>query len=215
MATTNKMGIPYPASTDLVTDGATNMKDIADQVDFKVGYVKVIPTVTGTGATVASNGTITVASGSTSVTITCFTADFEVYDVVISDLTFNLDSGMLLQLRTGTSTSATGYYVSSLYGAGFYNGAGVTGASGANQANFDANFLSSSNGGGGGKITLFNPFLAKPTSIVVAATDPRTGGNGRLMASGFHNVSTSYNQLVLSSPANFTRARIAIYAYNI
>ena len=39
MGTTSKMNIPYPENNDFVADGATNMKDIADQVDAKTGLI--------------------------------------------------------------------------------------------------------------------------------------------------------------------------------
>jgi len=39
MPTTTKMAIPYPSSTDLVKDGATNMGSMATQIDAKTGLI--------------------------------------------------------------------------------------------------------------------------------------------------------------------------------
>lgn len=216
MGTTSKMGIDYPASTDFVKDGATNMQTIADRIDFKSGLIKIVPTVSGTGASVASNGTVTVASGGTSFTvINAFSADFEAYEIVITDMTLSTDAGILFQLRTSTTTSTTAYYTVNGYGAANYNGLGSTVSSVANQTSFDPNVLSGAGGGGGGRFTLFNPFLAKKTVITGVGSDARTTGNGRLSFSGFHDLSTSYVSLVVSSAANFTRCRLAVYGLNI
>lgn len=216
MGTTSKMGINYPVSTEFVKDGATAMQTMADRIDLVSGLVKIIPTVSGTGASVAANGTVTVASGGTSFTIiNAFNADFEAYEVVISDLTLSTDTGINLQLRTATTTSTTGYYYMTQYGAANYNGAGLTTSSSANQANWDPNILAGAGGGGGAKMTLINPFLAKKTTISGIGTDARTTGNARGAFSGFHDPATSYVSLVISSPANFTRCRVAVYGWNI
>lgn len=181
------------------------------------GLVQVIPTsVSGTGATLLSSGTVFVANGSTSFTIVnCFNATYDVYEVVISDMTLSTDAGILFQLRTLNTTSATAYYYSNGYGANFYNGTGApTVVSLANQANWDLGILAGSAGGGGAKVTIANPYLSKKTTISGVGTDPRTTGNGRLSFSGFHDLATAYVSLVISSPANFNRCRVSIYGYN-
>lgn len=181
----------------------------------QIGLWKIVPTVSGTGATVDATGTVTVASGSTSFTIiNAFNADFESYEIVLSDLTLSTDSGINLQLRTATTTSTTGYYYMTQFGAANYNGAGLTTTSAANQTVWDPNILAGTGGGGGAKITLINPFLAKKTTISAIGTDARATGNARGAFSGFHDPATSYVSLVISSPANFTRCRVSVYGYN-
>jgi hypothetical protein len=179
------------------------------------GMVQVVPTVSGSGTSVSLTGTVTVVSGTTSFILNCFNSTYEVYDIVLSDLSLSSDAGVQVQLRTGTTTSATGYYYAHTYGAGFYNGtAAPTTVSLANQTSFNTDIVSGSSVAAGGRLTVFNPFLAKRTSIFVQNTDPRTSGNARLGASGFHSEAVSYNQIVFSSSSNFTRCRVSVYGYN-
>jgi len=186
------------------------------------GLVKIKPTsVSGTGASLLDNGTVKVSSGGTTFTIVgCFNADFESYEVVVSN--YKPASGtqtLALQLRTGTTTSATGYYYAASYGSNNYSGtASPTTASLANQTSFGTDILSASDAGfaSGMRITIINPFLAVRTSICGLSVDARTGGNARLGFSGFHDVATSYDQLVFvnSNSVNITSATVQIYGYN-
>jgi hypothetical protein len=179
------------------------------------GLVKIIPTVSGTGASVDSTGTITVSSGTTSFTvIDAFNSNFEAYEIVVSDLTLSTDAGIAMQLRTSTTTSTTGYYYMASYGAAFYSGSGLTTTSSANQTSWDLFTLAGSGGGGGARFTLVNPFLSKKTTLSGGSTDARSTGNARMPITGFHDPSTSYTSFVLSSAANFTRCRVSVYGYN-
>ena len=184
----------------------------------QIGLWKVTPTsVSGTGASIQSDGSVLVASGGNTFTITgCFNGDFEAYQIVITDMTLSTDSSIFLQLRTGSTTSATAYYYGWLIGSAFYNGTGTTASSLTNQTVYDARILATTGGGGGGVINIFFPFLSKPTTFATVSSDARTGGAAVFGASGFHNVSTSYTSLVFTnSPvANFTRCRVSIYGYN-
>jgi hypothetical protein len=182
-----------------------------------VGMWKITPTsVTGTGASIQSDGSVLVASGGTTFTILgAFPTDFQVFDVVINDYTLSGDAGCNFQLRTGVTTSNTGYYFGNVFGSGFYNGTGSSFSSLANQTSFDPRMISGTGGGGGGRITLYNVNLAKPTGVTVQATDPRVGGSAMFSSSGYHSVATAYDQIVFNvSGVNFTRARVSIYGYN-
>lgn len=184
------------------------------------GLVKMIPTVSGTGATVSSTGTITVASGGNSVTISnCFTSSFDVYDVIVSN--FLPASGtevLAIQLRAGSSTSNTGYYYGTTYGGNSYSGTTtVTTVGSANASSWGTDILASASGNPAGfRCTIFNPYQNSKSSYVGQSNDARTGGNARLGFSGFHNVSASYDSLVLfaSNSANISTLTVQIYGYN-
>lgn len=215
-------GFPYPLGTDPVGQGAQDIEDLATAVEQYLetyqGLVKIVPSsVSGTGTSISPTGTITVASGSTTFTITdCFNANFEAYQIVFSDMTLSVDAGINVQLRTSAgSTSNTGYYWGWLIGSGFYSGTGTQAQSSANQGSHDPRILADSGGGSGAILNVFNPFLSKRTSFSTSGADARIGGASVFGASGFHNVSTSYTSLVVNSGgASFVRCRVAIYGYN-
>jgi hypothetical protein len=181
----------------------------------QVGLWKITPTaVSGTGATIQSDGSVLVVSGGTTFTITnCFTTDFQVYQVIINDLTLSSITSVDFQLRTATTTSATGYYTSNAFISAQYGGTTYSGTSAANATTFGTRMISTTSGGGGGKITFFNPFLATSTGIMTEVFDPRTGGAAIIQTSGFHNVAASHPSLVLNSAANFTKCRVSVYGY--
>lgn len=180
-----------------------------------VGLWKITPSsVSGTGATIQSDGSVLVASGGTTFTITdAFNTDYQTFQVVINDLILASDAGINFQLRTATTTSTTGYYYGTSYGGGFYAGA-ANSATGANAANWDVRIISGSGGGGAAFITFYNPNLAKPTSITYTSVDARVNGAPIYGGSGYHSVSTAYSSLVFNSTPNFTRCRVSIYGYN-
>ena len=210
------MGIPYPASTDYVSDGATDMQAIADQVDLKTGLIKITPSaVSGTGASIQSDGSVLVATGGTTFTITdAFPTSFQVFQVVVNDMILSADAGINLQLRTATTTSITGYYYGAAYSQGFYV-AGTNHEMGVNANQLLPRMISGTGGGGGGTLMFYNVNLAKPTGYTYIAMDPRAGGAAVFGGSGYHSVSTAYSSIVFNSGGpNFTRCRVSIYGYN-
>lgn len=106
MATTSKMSIPYPAATDFVKDGATDMQAIADQVDLRSGLVKIIPTG-ATNGTVAANGDVTMNNTITSVTIAnAFSADY--YNYLVQVVGGSSSANNVLTIQVGATV--TNYY---------------------------------------------------------------------------------------------------------
>jgi hypothetical protein len=118
MPTTTKMGIVYPASTDLVKDGATAMGTISTTIDAKTGLV-FLNTTTFTGVTSASFPTNT------------FTSAFTDYRVII-ELTNSAASGNNnLRFRTaGSDNTNANYQEQRIYAtgssAGYYRAGNAT-----------------------------------------------------------------------------------------
>lgn len=116
MAGTTTNGLPYPESTDFVTDGAQAIEDLAVDVDERIGlYMIRTCTVTSTGGTAASasNGVITIGNGNTLVTISdAFSANYDNYRIVFSGIDFST-SGNLHFFTLGslnTNYFGTTYY---------------------------------------------------------------------------------------------------------
>ena len=107
MGSTSKMGIPYPAATDYVSDGATDMQAIADQVDLRSGLVKIVPTVSGTGTSVATNGDVTLTAAPEPY-ITCFTDNFAHYRITGNFTAFtSAIANIAIRLANGTTPNNT------------------------------------------------------------------------------------------------------------
>jgi len=211
MATTDKMGIPYPASTDYVTDGATNMQDIAEQVDLKTGLIKITPTsVSGTGTSIAANGDVIVSSGSTTVQINgVFSADFVNYKIVISEYSGASGNNPAVSMgtaKTGSSHKWAGFFISS---AGAFTGQGSSGTD-----SFNCPIVTRGTSDyAGGEITLFNPFLAQDTAFTCLGNDSDNAAIGRYMT-GRHVANTSYTDFLITTAGNINTMRISIYGYN-
>jgi hypothetical protein len=195
-------------SSDFVKDG------------WQAGLWKITPTsVSGTGATIATNGSVLVASGGTSVTLEgVFSADYENYEVICSNWRGSAVATLQIQLRVGGLTSATGYYYSTSFGANNYSGTvTMTAVGAANQTVFNTDALCGTGAGSasGAKVTLYQPNLASTTGFTGLAVDQRTSGNGRHGFTGFHSATTAYTGLVISgSSGNFTSLTVSVYGYN-
>ena len=148
-----------------------------------------------------------VGTGVSSVTVTdAFTSEFENYLVTLSGGTVSVSNAdIAVQLRTGSTTSATGYYSSLIY----WSGAAI------NTFNLD-NSTQWLNAGGGAttsarmRCEVSGPFLAQPTGFF--AVTPRNDIRGT--SSGFHSPSTSYNSIVVTpNGATLTGGTIRVYGY--
>jgi hypothetical protein len=89
MPTTTKMGIAYPASTDLVKDGATNMGTIATTVDAKTGLVLI--------------STTTFSAVSQQIVTNCFSSLYKNYRVLVNIDSVSSTGAAVYSLRFGTS----------------------------------------------------------------------------------------------------------------
>jgi hypothetical protein len=96
MATTTKMAIPYPASTDLVKDGATNMQSMATQIDAKSGLVLI--------------GTTSFSAVSQQNVTSVFSANYTNYRIVLNAIGSTTAQNVTVRVLSGTTAnSATNY----------------------------------------------------------------------------------------------------------
>jgi hypothetical protein len=96
MGTTTKMAIPYPASTDLVKDGATAMQNLATQVDAKSGLVLLSTTTFSSVASI-------------SMPVNTFTANFDKY-FAIYRADFSTAASCTIRLRSASSDLSSALY---------------------------------------------------------------------------------------------------------
>lgn len=215
MATTSKMGIPYPASTDFVKDGATAMQDLAEKVDLRTGLVRITGlTASFTGGTAGSvsNGVITVGSNNTAITVTnCFNSDFRNYRLIIKTNSNSVSNADIqFQLRTsGGSTSTTSYYGMWIFAS--YATSAVAAAGNNNSPNFSffANALGTN--GFNASATILSPNEAQRTSVSINTARGDIAGT----YNGYHDVGTAYTSCVLTcGGGNMTGGTIVFYGYN-
>lgn len=119
------MASGFPGSIDNFTDPLTtsalnspshagqhqDLNDAVEKIETYMGLVKVIPTAVssagGTSATIASNGTINLGSGNTSVTVTAFTSLYANYRIMTYGIIGAGAGALRISLGTG---STTGHY---------------------------------------------------------------------------------------------------------
>jgi hypothetical protein len=174
-----------------------------------IGMWKVRPTsVSGTGATINSTGSVIVASGANAVNIEgCFTSDFSSYEVVISNMRVSTDSNVNWRFRSASGlVNTSSYYVGGSDGTAY--GAAVT--------QVLTNLIAAPAATGGAKLTIINPQLAEESGFYCLGTDFRAAGNSGKMISGFENSNTSMTGITVyanNGAATITAATIAIYGY--
>jgi hypothetical protein len=141
----------------------------------------------------------------------CFSANYDSYRVIVSDLRATTAVGLDVQIGSGGSAASPGYYwvyVNSSYATtSTYNQQGATNTF-AWQTVGVADPVS-----GGVAIDLFNPFLPRRTLISSDRTDARVAGSaGRF--NGFHDQQVSYTDLRLSiASGTFNNITAAVYGY--
>lgn len=197
MGTTNKMGIPYPESTDAVANGATAMENLATTVDTKAGLVKV-GTYTPTPATVISVSN-------------AFDSKFANYLVICTPIGVASASDISLRLLVGASASSVGYYLANIFventsiqSLGENNTGSWRAMNIGSALTFPINSL---------KFDLYGPAIATNTRYQMNGG----GWSGTFIryrsAVGFHDVPTSYDGFQLIAGSNIT-ATINVYGYN-
>ena len=114
------MASGFPGSIDSFTNPSTSsplnnpshagqhqdLNDAVNKVETYMGLVKVIPTAT-TNGTIAANGTVTVGSGISSVSVTCFTTLYDNYRIIYSG---GVGSAAIADLSFVLVGITTGYY---------------------------------------------------------------------------------------------------------
>jgi len=200
MATTTKMAIPYPASTDLVKDGATNMQSLATQVDNKSGLILISTTSFS-------------AVSSVSLPASTFTTTFDRYKIDFKALTSVAGTDIDGRLRaSGTDASGTDYYhqLSRASGAAFY----------AERSNLNRWYIAGSVGDTTGETTsmfeIVNPAQSVKTNAVAVHT-AQSGTTGSILTytmAYLHNLTTSYDSMSFIPSSGTITGTVSVYAYN-
>jgi hypothetical protein len=217
----------FPGAIDSFTDPLTNsplnspshagqhqdLNDAVEKVEQYMGLVKVIPTgitsAGGTAATLASDGTVNVGTGNTSIRIDgSFSALYDNYRMTYSDGVGSTALDLRLQFGVGATLTATNYNG----GRGVINvGAGTWVVSADNNATF---FTCGGAGTAYAQISLdiLQPNYAGPTLAYGMFSRIDNGQVGQCWT--HNNNSTAFTSVSIStSTGSITGGQIRIYGY--
>jgi len=191
MPTSTKMAIPYPASTDLVKDGATNMGSMATQIDAKTGLVLISTT---TFSNVATQD------------ITFGSANYDNYKFIYVATAGSGD--VALRLGTGGSFNSTaGNYRYNLQYAVYTSGT-ITGAGSGGSA---TNWVIGQAAAYGTIIDVYSPFATKNSAYTWQSA--RDDG-GYMNGGGTLTVTTSYDQIRFYGISGNITGIVYAYGFN-
>ena len=202
MPTTTKMGIVYPASTDLVKDGATNMGTISTTVDAKTGLV-LINSVTFTGVTSIS------AAAST------FTSNFANYRILLDITAIATDAAFECRLRAAGSDDSAANYNHSIYQ---YNTSNVASGLAAN-TNLSRWIIGEVDAGTNNhsyslSMDIFRPQETQFTTMSMQAQFVTTAGTlTSVFGGGWKSATTSFDSISFLTSGNMS-GRLSVYGYN-
>jgi hypothetical protein len=193
MPTTTKMGIVYPASTDLVKDGATAMGTISTTVDSKTGLVLI-------------NTTSFTSVGSQSLN-NVFTSSFKNYRIFINAKHAS-DADITIRLRASGTDLTSNNYLEGRY----YIGSTSSLAAGSSNNTTSTSWSTTSLGTWAGQIIMD---IANPQATEV--TTAQTQGAGRFfitLGHSLNNITTSYDGFTIVSNGTMTGS-VSVYGYNL
>jgi hypothetical protein len=193
MPTTTKMAIPYPSSTDLVKDGATNMGSMATQIDAKTGMVLLNTTSFSAVSSQSFNNV--------------FSADYDHYALIFDMKLGSSIANLLFRLRaSGTDATGANYFYISNNRSGTSNPVATTSsATSINVALINDTYPNPAT------IYVYNPFAAQGTGIIGTNTSTYTYTRA---AEGYHTLSTSYDGFTLTIDANNITGKVSVYGFN-
>lgn len=198
--TTSYYGWPYPTSTDYVKDGATNIQNLATNIDSDLGFAKI--------ATVSLSAVTNNISN-------VFSSKFDSYRVVISGLQNATTTvrTVVLRFRTTSDDTSANYIWSERYIYPTNNGGDSAASS---QTSAKLCVLSNwSNGGAGISLDIYNPNKATGTGYVGQGfTYQSDVGNwvGRHLAGGI-NVSTQFTGFSIIGATDNLTGTVRVYGY--
>ena len=195
MPTTTKMGIVYPASTDLVKDGATAMGTISTTVDAKTGLVLINTTSFTTQASVSISDV--------------FSTNYTNYLILTE---FLGDAFRTISLRwrvSGADDSNANYSYQTLFGTGSSTGAART----TSQTSTFFGYVDAS-GRNINQTLVANPFTAQRTATWSSSNSfSTTAINNDTATSTFANT-TSFTGFTLIPSAGTITGSVSVYGYN-
>jgi hypothetical protein len=175
----------------------------------KVGLWKITPTVTGTGASVASDGTVVVSSGGTNFQINgCFPADFVNFKVMVWDYRASAATALFMSMGSSRAGSSHAYGFVSVTTANVLSNFGTGG-----QDAFEFPMVTRTNRSTGGEITFIAPNLAQETTVTCQCTDADVPFRSM---GGMHLADTAYTDLRVATlnTQTITSLNMAFYGYN-
>jgi len=219
------MASSFPGAIDNFTDPLANsslaspshagqhsdLNDAVEKIETYMGLVKVIPTSVssagGTAATLAANGTVTIGTSNTSVTVSgAFSSLYDVYQIIISggagstglglNLTFGSAAANYYLMRSYVDWASATYGDTSVNNGSSFTNAGAASASG---IAFD--------------LRVVNPNLPKVTAIYGQWAFMSTGGEGQQVI-GYLNDTTQHTAFTITcSAGSITGGSIRVYGY--
>jgi hypothetical protein len=155
---------------------------------------------------------VTATTGTAVSVPNCFSADYDAYRIVVTNLKLSAAAGLDWQLANGGSPVITGYYWNYING-GYATTTSYSQQGAANSSLWGTMGVADSTNTGGVAADIFNPFLATTTTVAGDRTDPRTtGAAGRFV--GYHSATTSYSGLYFTAGgATFNSINIVVYGY--
>jgi hypothetical protein len=177
--------------------------------DFSPGEVLTAAAMDSIGLWLVKTQTISATAVSSIIVTNAFSADYDNYLITVSNTeATGANAVYAVQMRTGSTTSTVSY--NGVLGYWTYAGAaGVANNSNASSWGFVGRGTSS-----GDKMSfafnLYAPFLASKTSI---STQGSAGGDITGNYTGFHNVASSFDQFVITTPISTTGGTIRVYGY--
>jgi hypothetical protein len=212
------MASSFPGSIDNFTDPLSNsalsspshagqhsdLNDAVEKIETYMGLVKVIPTA-ATNGTITADGDVTIGNAVSSVSVTCFSALYDNYRILVSGGTSSASNVFALTF----GSQATAYYWSFLYSV--WGGTTATADTGNNTTRFL--YVGQTNTRGNyADISVVSPFLTNDTYI--SASSPYGGGTYSGTVNGGLAVTTSFTSFTLTCNAGtVTGGTIRVYGY--
>jgi hypothetical protein len=178
----------------------------------QIGAYRIIPTVSGTGVTVNSDGLVTLTAAPEPY-ITAFSADYAHYRIYVTiTAATGGASGIFMRMASGTTPNTTAANYRNVGGETAYSGSsvGVVGNNGST-AYWNVGRYNGATGFGSIIIDIMNPFASTYTSFNTSFRDYEYGG----FQDGMLQVTTSYNTFnIRTNGTNTLTGTIQVYGYN-
>jgi hypothetical protein len=192
MPTTTKMGIVYPASTDLVKDGATNMGTIATTIDAKSGLV-LLNTTSFSGSSSQSVNNV-------------FSTNFTNY-LILLNCTHAIAGDIFMKLRASGTDATSNYANQRIFGFGTT----LVTSTNTTTAQWPIN-IGSGVGTKVSRIELFSPFVAVPTRGLCQFFDQSVSFTGIFGMANSN--STSYDGFTIAPDTGTITGDVTVYGFN-
>jgi hypothetical protein len=179
-------------------------------------FTSEILTSSDTNTYLANSGLVyvtsaTATSGTTISINNCFSATYDAYKIVATNLKTTGVASAQIRLRVSGTDSIVSYYFNGSYGV--YTSATINGWNASNTTQFDTLIVADTSLSAG-QMEVSNPFIAGFTSFSGQGNDPRTaGGGGNRFINGIHGVASSYDGFTWLAGGTITSATLTVYGY--